>query len=172
MLLYDADGGVDGDDNRLMHLTQFESNDGVDGCEKFKHIVKNNFESLQSDVTGHVTHVNVFGNTPVSKKLILWLRGGGLKDDKDCIDNGKKDNDVKNNGDDIKYGDNSNNQSPSQGVSFSSTSSSHNASDRSNDHHHNYFNNFNSNNYSQFDHDGPNKYRQYSSYDVNHHYSS
>eukprot|EP00957_Ditylum_brightwellii_P055647 4216331-Ditylum_brightwellii.AAC.1 len=52
---------------------------------------------------------------PVSKNVILWLRGGGLKDDKDCIDNGQKDNNDKNNGDNTKDGDNKNNQSPSQG---------------------------------------------------------
>eukprot|EP00957_Ditylum_brightwellii_P147658 11244496-Ditylum_brightwellii.AAC.1 len=35
MLLCDVDGSVDGGDNHLTHLTQFESNDGVDGCENF-----------------------------------------------------------------------------------------------------------------------------------------
>eukprot|EP00957_Ditylum_brightwellii_P126917 9675414-Ditylum_brightwellii.AAC.1 len=77
MLLNDVDDSVDGD-NHLTHLTQFESNDCVGGCENFTHIVKNNLESLTNDVTGH-------------------LRGGGLKDDRDYIDNGQKDNDDKNN---------------------------------------------------------------------------
>eukprot|EP00957_Ditylum_brightwellii_P103211 7866726-Ditylum_brightwellii.AAC.1 len=32
---------------------------------------------------------------PVSNNVILWLRGGGLKDDRDSIDNGQKDDDGK-----------------------------------------------------------------------------
>ena len=32
---------------------------------------------------------------PVSKNVILWLKGGGLKDDRDPTDNGPKDNDEK-----------------------------------------------------------------------------
>eukprot|EP00957_Ditylum_brightwellii_P163832 12472190-Ditylum_brightwellii.AAC.1 len=32
---------------------------------------------------------------PVSKNVFLWLRGGGLKDDRDSIDNDQKDNDDK-----------------------------------------------------------------------------
>eukprot|EP00957_Ditylum_brightwellii_P057769 4380628-Ditylum_brightwellii.AAC.1 len=146
MLLHDVDDSVDGGDNHLTHLTHFESNDGVDGCEKFTHIAKNNVESLQSDVTDHVTHV-FFGNMPVSKILTLLLRGGGLNNDKECIDNGQKDNDDKNNGDDTKDGDNNNNQCPSQGASFSSTLGSQNTSNRSHNHHHNYSNNFSSINY-------------------------
>eukprot|EP00957_Ditylum_brightwellii_P000959 76883-Ditylum_brightwellii.AAC.1 len=83
---------------------------------------------------------------PVSKIVTLWLRGGGLKDDKGYIDNGQKDNDDKNN-DDTNDGDNNNNQNPSQGVSFSSTVGCQNTSDRSHYHHHNYCNNFRSNSY-------------------------
>eukprot|EP00957_Ditylum_brightwellii_P189634 14435208-Ditylum_brightwellii.AAC.1 len=45
---------------------------------------------------------------PASNNVTLWLRVGGLKDDRDSIDNGQKDNDDKNNGD-------TNNQSTSQG---------------------------------------------------------
>ena len=40
--------------------------------------------------------------------MILWLKGGGLKDDCDSIDNDQKDNDEKKNGD-------TNYQSPNQG---------------------------------------------------------
>eukprot|EP00957_Ditylum_brightwellii_P068928 5231963-Ditylum_brightwellii.AAC.1 len=61
---------------------------------------------------------------PVSKNVTLQLRGGGLKDDSDYIDNGQNDNDENNNGD-------ANNQSRSQGVSFSSTVASQNTSNRS-----------------------------------------
>eukprot|EP00957_Ditylum_brightwellii_P063642 4830718-Ditylum_brightwellii.AAC.1 len=39
---------------------------------------------------------------PVSKNSILWLRGGGLKDDKDFIDNDQKDNAGNNNGNNTK----------------------------------------------------------------------
>eukprot|EP00957_Ditylum_brightwellii_P169586 12907886-Ditylum_brightwellii.AAC.1 len=53
ILLYDADDSVDSGDNHLTHFTQFEINDGVGGCKNFTHIVKNNSESLRSDVTGH-----------------------------------------------------------------------------------------------------------------------
>jgi hypothetical protein len=36
-----------------------------------------------------------FGKMPISNNVILWLRGGGLKDDRGSIDNGQKDNDEK-----------------------------------------------------------------------------
>eukprot|EP00957_Ditylum_brightwellii_P152495 11607527-Ditylum_brightwellii.AAC.1 len=102
---------------------------------------------------------------PVSKNVILQLRGGGdLKDDQEAINNDQKDNDDKHNGD-------TNNQSPSQGVSFSSTAGNKNTSNRSHNHHNNYHNNLSSNNSSGFDHDGPNKYIQYPSHDVNYHNS-
>eukprot|EP00957_Ditylum_brightwellii_P002564 196782-Ditylum_brightwellii.AAC.1 len=114
MLLNDIDNSVDGGDNHLTHLSTFGSNDGVDGYETFTHIAKNNSESLRSDITGHGTHVNFFGNMLVSKKLFLWLRVCGLKDDRESIDNSQKDNENKSNGD-------KNNGSPSQGGSFSST---------------------------------------------------
>eukprot|EP00957_Ditylum_brightwellii_P188396 14342241-Ditylum_brightwellii.AAC.1 len=165
MLLNDADDSVDCSYNHLTHLTQFESNDGVGGCEHFKHIVKNNLKSLRSDVIGHVTHINYFGDMLVSKHLILWLRGGGLKDDRKSYENDQKDNDDKKNGE-------MNNQRVSKGVSFSSTAGSQNTLSRSHNHHHNYHNNLSSNNCSGFQCDCSNKYRQYSSRDANHHHSS
>eukprot|EP00957_Ditylum_brightwellii_P088575 6746642-Ditylum_brightwellii.AAC.1 len=86
LLLNDTDDSVDCGDNHFTYLTQFESNDGVGDCENFKHTVKNNSESLRSDITGHV-----------SKSLILWLRGGGLKDDRKGSDNDQKDKEDKKN---------------------------------------------------------------------------
>eukprot|EP00957_Ditylum_brightwellii_P097219 7404566-Ditylum_brightwellii.AAC.1 len=121
MFLNDVDNSVDGGKNHLTHLTQFESNDGVDGCENYTLIAKNNSESLRSDVKGHVDQFRV----------------GGLKDDRESIDNGQMDNDDKNNGD-------KNNQNPSKGVYFSSTADSQNTSNRSHNHHYNYHNNLNS----------------------------
>eukprot|EP00957_Ditylum_brightwellii_P024403 1842415-Ditylum_brightwellii.AAC.1 len=47
MLLYDIDDSVDGGESHLTNLTRFESNDIFSGCENFKHIVKNNSESLR-----------------------------------------------------------------------------------------------------------------------------
>eukprot|EP00957_Ditylum_brightwellii_P107224 8181946-Ditylum_brightwellii.AAC.1 len=101
---------------------------------------------------------------PVSKRLILWLKGGGLKDDRKSTYNDQKDNDDKNNGE-------IHNQSTNQGVSFSSIAGSQNTSNRSHNLHHNYRNNSSSNDCSGFQCDGPNKYRWYSSHDVNHHHS-
>eukprot|EP00957_Ditylum_brightwellii_P137062 10450917-Ditylum_brightwellii.AAC.1 len=69
---------------------------------------------------------------PVSKNVILWLRGSGLRDGHDFIDNGQKDNNEKN-------GD-TNIQSPTQGVSFSTAAANQNTS-------------------------SPNKYRRYSSHE-------
>eukprot|EP00957_Ditylum_brightwellii_P179976 13709235-Ditylum_brightwellii.AAC.1 len=103
------DHGVDSGDKHLTHLTQVESNVNLGVCDKhLTHIVKNTPESLISDVTGHLTHANIFRKMPVSKNVILWLRGGCMKNNSDSIDNGQKDNDEKDNGD-------TNNQSPSQG---------------------------------------------------------
>eukprot|EP00957_Ditylum_brightwellii_P134736 10272143-Ditylum_brightwellii.AAC.1 len=99
---------------------------------------------------------------PVSNNVVLWLRGGGLKDDCNSIDNGQKDNDEKN------YAD-ANNQSTSQRVSFSTTAASHNTSNRSQNHHTDFNNNFCSNNDSGLDSDSSNKYRRYSSHEVNFH---
>eukprot|EP00957_Ditylum_brightwellii_P101473 7733023-Ditylum_brightwellii.AAC.1 len=93
-----VEDNADGGDKHLTHLTHIESNDCVGGCKNFTHIVKNNSESLISDVTDHVTHVNFFGMMPVSKNVSFWLRGGGdLKDDWETINNDQKDNDDKNN---------------------------------------------------------------------------
>eukprot|EP00957_Ditylum_brightwellii_P207542 15353440-Ditylum_brightwellii.AAC.1 len=41
MLLNVVEVSVDVGDNHLTYLTQFESNDGVEGCENFTHIAKN-----------------------------------------------------------------------------------------------------------------------------------
>eukprot|EP00957_Ditylum_brightwellii_P062664 4756388-Ditylum_brightwellii.AAC.1 len=131
-----VDNSVDGGDKHLTHLTQFENNVNLGGCDKhLTQVVKNSPESLIHDITGHVTHVNYFGKMSASKNAILCLRGDGLKDDSDYIDNGQKDNDEKNNG-------GTNNQSPSQGVSFSSTVANQNTSSRSQNHHTDYHNNF------------------------------
>eukprot|EP00957_Ditylum_brightwellii_P056996 4319415-Ditylum_brightwellii.AAC.1 len=63
-----VDNSVGFGDKHLTHLTQFENNVNLGGCDK---------------------------HMPVSKNVILWLRGGGLKDDSDSSDNGQKDNDKK-----------------------------------------------------------------------------
>eukprot|EP00957_Ditylum_brightwellii_P060698 4608301-Ditylum_brightwellii.AAC.1 len=95
-----VDNSVDSGDKHLTYLTQFENNDDLDGCNKhFTHVVKKNSESLMTDVTGHVTYLNFFGKMPFSKNVIIRLRVGGLKDDRNSINDGQKGNDDKNNGD-------------------------------------------------------------------------
>ena len=97
---YGDDDSDDSADKHLTHLTQVKNNGNLCVCDKnLTHVVKNTPTSLKSDVTGHVTHVRFFGKMPVSNNVILWLRGGGLKDDCDSIDNSQNDNDEKNNGD-------------------------------------------------------------------------
>eukprot|EP00957_Ditylum_brightwellii_P190242 14480526-Ditylum_brightwellii.AAC.1 len=82
------DDSADGADKHLTYLTQVKNNGNRGVCDiNITHVVKNTPTSLKSDVTGHVMHVRFFGKMPVSKNAILWLRGGGLKDDRDSTDN-------------------------------------------------------------------------------------
>eukprot|EP00957_Ditylum_brightwellii_P120654 9203478-Ditylum_brightwellii.AAC.1 len=90
------DDSDDGGDKHLTHLTQVENNVNLCACDRhLTHVVKNSPESLKSDITGHVTHVKVFGKMLVSNNVILWLRVGGLKDGRDSIVNDQKDDDEK-----------------------------------------------------------------------------
>ena len=81
-----VDNSDDSDDKHLTHLTQAENNVNLGVCDKhLTHATKNTPESLINDVTSHATHVNFFRKMSVSKKVILQLKGGGLKDDHDFV---------------------------------------------------------------------------------------